>query len=143
MAYPLVLPVGSALSLEGNQLSEHNRGPITISFNNIEKSQRMASGLMRRFFIDTYRTLSVSWQMLPSTSASTVDGKYGAAQIRDLYLSTSGQMTVTVNYNGSTTHSFSAFVTDASFEIVRRNVKNTVSSSPEEFWNVSLTLEEI
>lgn len=143
MAYPLVLPVGSALSLDGNQLSEHNRGPITISFNTIEKSQRMASGTMRRFFIDTYRTLSVSWQMLPSTSALTVDGKYGATQIRDLYLNTSGQMTVTVNYNGSTTHSFLAFATDASFDIVRRNVKNTVSSAPQEFWNVSLTLEEI
>lgn len=143
MAYPLILPVGSALSLDGNQLSEHNRGPITISFNTIEKSQRMASGTMRRFFIDTYRTLSVSWQMLPSTSALTVDGKYGATQIRDLYLNTSGQMTVTVNYNGSTTHSFLAFATDASFDIVRRNVKNTVSSAPQEFWNVSLTLEEI
>ncbi|NDB58754.1 hypothetical protein EB001_09930 [bacterium] len=143
MAYPLTLPVGSLLTLNGNAISEHNRAPITLSIQNIEKSERMANGLTRRFFITTKRSLSVSWQMLPGTSAMTVDGKYGARDIKSLYLSTSGELEVTINYNNSVTESFSAFVTDANFEVVKRNVRNTPSSSPQEFWNVSLTLEEI
>lgn len=149
MAYPLVLPVGSAIYL-GNAsgggleaISEHNRAPITISLQGVEKQQRMASGQLRRFYIAKSRTVSLSWSMLPSTSSMTVDGKWGATQIRDLYLASNGHMTIQIKYNNTDSDLFNVFANDASFDLVRRNVKDTVSSSPQEFWNVSLTLEEV
>ena len=141
--YPMSLPVGSAISLNGYEITEHNRAPIQIGFSTIEKTKMMASGLTRRFLITQKRSLQLSWSMVPSTSAMTVDGKYGAKQIRDLYTSTFGTFTVTIKYNNATTDSIYMYATDASFEVVKRNVKATVSSSPEEFWNVSLTLEEV
>lgn len=49
-------------------LSDHNRSPIDISFDRIEKRQRMANGAMRSLFIADKAKISVSWSMLPSRS---------------------------------------------------------------------------
>ena len=81
----LTLPVGSAVSVAGIQLSEHNRQPITLSADKIEQSQRMADGSLRKYFIANKYTINLSWNDLPSTSLYTVDGKYGALDIKSWY----------------------------------------------------------
>ncbi len=47
-------------------LSDHNRSPIDITPQRIEKRERMINGRMRSFHIADKISLSVSWQMLPS-----------------------------------------------------------------------------
>lgn len=143
MAYPMTLPVGSVLSLNTYDITEHNRSPIEISHTIIEKSKMMASGQTRRFVIAQKKRLQVSWSLMPSSSSMTVDGKYGALDLRNLYVISNGTFTVQLKYRGSIEETISMYATDASFEVVKRNVKATVSSSPQELWNVSLTLEEI
>jgi hypothetical protein len=219
----LYLPVGSLIYLNNTlKLSEHNRQPVSISKNRIEKTQRMSNGTMRKFFIADKENINITWEMLPSFSTFTVDGGYGAMDIKSFYegsaakssgsLSGQNSFDVTIKYgspysitnvsgNGTTVTFTSAnnfstgdiisiydispsgynlsnvaiasatssqftitnstnstFVsggtayktktktmifTSASFDIVKRNVKQTTADKAQEFWNVSLSMEEV
>ena len=149
----MTLPVGSILYLNSNiKLSEHNRQPVSISTTRIEQSKRMSNGTFRKFFIADKEAISVSWNMLPSFSTFTVDGGYGAVDLKSFYEGTaakaagalSGRSTfdVSINY-GSVTKQLEMVFTSCSFEIVRRNVKENTASIPQEFWNVSISMEQV
>jgi hypothetical protein len=77
-------------------LTDHNRQPIRIEFDIIEKANRMADGTLRKFVVARKRKIGVSWSELPSgttpTSASlntgysyTVDGFKGGAWMKSFY----------------------------------------------------------
>lgn len=147
------LPVGSVLYLNSSlKLSEHSRQPVSISTNRIERVQRMANGSLRKFYIADKETISVSWNKLPSFSTFTIDGGYGAIDLKNFYSgnaakasgSLSGQSSfdVTISYGGQT-RTIPMVFQSFSAEIVNRNVKQKSSDSPQEFWNVSIVLEEI
>lgn len=219
----IYLPVGSLIYLNSTiKLSEHNRQPISIQTNRIEKQQRMSNGTLRKFFIADKKSISISWNMLPSFSTFTADGGYGAMDIKSFYegsaskasgaLSGKSLFDVTIRYggpsnvtnissNGTTvtytsannfstgniislygnnpsaynlsnvsvasatssqftvtnaasgafvsggeafkTETFSMIFTSCSFEVVKRNVKEVSTDTAQEFWNVSLSMEEV
>lgn len=147
------LPVGSLVYFNSTiKLSEHSRQPASLSPNRIEKTQRMSNGSMRKFFIADKQSLSLSWNKLPSFSTFTIDGGYGAVDLENFYNGTaakasgalSGQSTVdvTIAYGG-TTKTLQMTIQSFSAELVNRNVKQKSSDTPQEFWNVSMTLEEV
>lgn len=149
----IYLPVGSLIYLNTTiKLSEHNRQPASIQTNRIEKTQRMSNGTLRKFFVADKKSINISWTMLPSFSTFTVDGGYGAMDIRSFYEGTaakasgalSGRNTfdVTLGYAG-TTQTFTMIFTSCSFELVKRNVKQVSTDTAQEFWNVSLSMEEV
>lgn len=143
----LTLPVGSLITIGGNTISEHNRQPVSISTNRIEKIQRMANGTLRKFFVADKKVINVSWADLPSRASYTVDGFYGARDIKDFYESASGKGTfsVTVKYgNTANAENLTMIFTSCSFELVKRNArKNAATDVPQELWNVSISLEEV
>ena len=51
-------------------LTDHNRGPISLSNNRIESRQRMINGRMRSYHIADKLVLSLSWQRVPSRAFS-------------------------------------------------------------------------
>jgi hypothetical protein len=67
------------------KLTDHNRGEISITPTLIEKSQRMANGTMRKYVVDQKDTIATSWDFLPTKTAETVDGGYGAAWMAAFY----------------------------------------------------------
>lgn len=150
----LILPVGSLIFFEKTvgavtswqALSEHNRSSATLDITRIEKAQRMSNGTLRKIFIADKDTLSVSWMAIPSYSDMTVDGNWGAMDIKEFY-ETAGQGVVKVKIspngvvarNKEMTMSF----TSASFTMTKRNVKMNGIAIPQEFWDVSITLEEV
>ena len=149
----IYLPVGSLLYFNSTlKLSEHNRQPVSLTNNRIEKTQRMSDGTMRKFFITDKKQINVSWTMLPSYYTYTVDGGYGAVDIKNFYEGTaskasgalSGQSNfdVTISYGGSS-QTLNMIFTSCSFEIIKRNVKESTGDTPQEFWNVSLSMEEV
>jgi hypothetical protein len=149
----IYLPVGSLIYLNSTiKLSEHNRQPASIQHNRIEKTQRMANGILRKFFVADKKSINVSWNILPSFSTFTVDGGYGAMDIRSFYdgtaakasgaLSGRSNFDVTLSYGG-TTQTFNMIFTSCSFELVKRNVKEVSGDTPQEFWNVSLSMDEV
>lgn len=59
-----------ALSDQFLILSDDNRGPINVDILRIENRERMINGRMRSHHIADKKSLSVSWDMLPSRSFS-------------------------------------------------------------------------
>jgi len=64
--------VGNPLNNSGSfiTLSDHNRSALDFGVQRIENRQRMVNGRMRSYWIADKRTLSVSWDMIPSRSYS-------------------------------------------------------------------------
>jgi len=86
MAYQI--SAGIEVSFEGTtwyKLTDHNRQPIKIVFEVIEKTNRMADGTLRRYVIARKHKISTSWQMLPSKTAETVDGNKAGAWMQSFY----------------------------------------------------------
>jgi hypothetical protein len=151
----MTLPVGSVLYLDTSltdtptwvKLSEHNRSPISIDTERIEKTQRMSGGTLRKVWIADKKTINTSWSMLPTNDAMTVDGGYGEASIRTFYHGDKGKNTfkVKISYNGVAARDEILLMsfTSCSFTVVKRNVKEKTADSPQEFWDVSIGLEEV
>jgi hypothetical protein len=146
----LILPVGSALFIQDaanawQKLTEHNRSPVSVDTQRFEKTSRMANGSLRKLFIADKKTVGTSWSMVPSYSTMTVDGGWGAEDLRAFYLSAKGQGTfnVRIAYNANRIEEFVASFTTCSFNLIKRNVKENSADTPQAFWDISLSLEEV
>jgi hypothetical protein len=146
----LILPVGSALFIQDangtwQKLTEHNRSPISVDTQRFEQTSRMANGSLRKLFIADKKNLSTSWSMVPSYSTMTVDGGWGAEDLKAFYLSAKGQGTFNarIAYNSSRTEDFVASFASCSFNIIKRNVKANATDTAQLFWDVSIALEEV
>jgi hypothetical protein len=71
----------------GYTLTDHNRQPLQINYERIEKSDRMADGTMRRFITANKKKLSTSWSDLPSNSGIEfiADGNLGGAFLKSFF----------------------------------------------------------
>jgi hypothetical protein len=160
MANTVYLPVGSLLYIDTSatndptwvKLSEHNRQPMSIGQNRIQKVTRMSNGTLRKFFIADKREFSTSWNMLPSFSNMTIDGGYGAVDLKSYFEGTKGQgvFKLKIVYGKNQTTPFAdreetvlVSFTSCSFEVVKRNVKDSSSDPAQEFWNVSIAMEQV
>jgi hypothetical protein len=154
-------------------LSDDNRGELGFNVNRIENRKRMVNGRMRSYHIADKLELSVSWDMLPSRSYTsfpgfdeegrseyyknntqefTSDGGAGGVEILDWYEKHSGSFWVYLAYDKHTNFGRDAgsytnlqkynevvevFFSDFSYGVVKRGGSNY------DFWNVSLSLEEV
>jgi hypothetical protein len=155
MSYPMTLPVGSLIYFDTGtdantptwtKLSEHNRGSASVDVDRIEKTQRMSNGSLRKIWIADKKTISASWGNIPTYSTMTVDGGMGAEDIRAFYLNKGkGTFKVKISYNAVSARDeiILASFTSCSFTVSKRNVRSTTASVPQEFWDVSLSLEEV
>ena len=150
----ITLPVGSALYIDTSststptwqKLSEHNRAPISMDPYRHEQTQRMANGSLRKLYIADKKAISTSWSTLPSYTTMTVDGGYGAEDLRTFYLNRGkGSFKVKISYNGVAGRDeiFTAFFASFSMTMTKRNVKDHGITTPQEFWDVSISLEEV
>jgi hypothetical protein len=151
-------------------LSDHNRNEIDISKQRLENRQRMVSGFMRSYHIADKNNVSLSWNELPSRAFSgdpqfdsetglvlatgltkyTVDGGAGGVDIIKWYEDHPGPFYMFLAYDRFdrfSTNKYSRFgqyndlieVYFASFEhsVFKRG------GTTHDFWNISLTLEEV
>jgi hypothetical protein len=154
----MILPRGSILQIEAkdllastpgtslswNKVTEHNRSSFDMSPMRIERTQRMSNGSLRKFYIaDKYR-FNLSWDMLPSYRTLTVDGAWGAEDLRSFYNSAEGQGTFKIRVNLAKTGSnqessgyeeYTVNITGCNFAIAKRGLQP--------HWSVSLSLEEV
>ena len=142
---PLLTPTADT-NLGWRKITEHNRSPITVSSNRIQKIDRMSNGTLRKFFIADKKSFSVSWTMVPSYRTETADGQWGAEDLREFYKSSLGQGTFKVRFrfskDGSTTatyepdsNGYTVIFSECSFSLNKRGINA--------FWDVSLSLEEV
>lgn len=144
----ITMPRGSILWIKSGgvyyKVSEHNRSEFTINPQRIEKTQRMSNGTLRKFFIADKRTFNLSWDMLPHSSSLTVDGGWGAGDLRSFYYGSGGQGTFDIKVNLATDgtnqsssgyEEYTVSITSANFIVVKRGI--------EPHWNVSLSMEQV
>jgi len=154
----LYLPRGSVLWIEAkdllatpagttktwNKVSEHNRSPLEINVERIEAITRTSNGTLRKNHIADKRSFSVSWEMLPSYRDLTVDGGWGAEDLRQFYLSDDGKKTFNIRINLAKTgsdqsssgyESYTVSFSNCSFSVLKRGIQP--------HWSVSLTMDEV
>lgn len=123
------------------KITDHNRSPLSVSIERIEKKQRMANGTLRRYTVAKKRTWSASWDMLPSKNGvtgalATVDGGYAGEQIESFHNSNNGAFQMQLKRGDGGTETVTVMISDFSKEIVKRGPGI-------DFWNLSITLEEV
>lgn len=118
-----------------NAISDHNRGDLSISPERIERKQRMVDGTLRKYVVADKRSFSVNWKDLPHHSAYTVDGFWGADQIRAFYTSTIGAFNLELTYGNGAVETISVMFADINASITKRGRYD--------FWQVNVTMEEV
>jgi len=165
----MYLPRGSVLNIEAkdpfetnpvnpkvwNKITEHNRSDISISIERIEKVVRTSNGTLRKNHIADKRRFSMSWTMLPSYRTLTVDGGWGAEDLRSFYLSDDGKKEFNIRINlakdgtdtsasgtlyaptmaKTTSELYTVVFGGCNFSVVKRGLQP--------HWNVSIELEEV
>ena len=137
-------------------LSDHSRSPLTVNYELIEKSSRMADGTMRRYVVNKKATFSCQWTMLPTIRSHVADGNADARDMKEfydrycyapleleLYYMTNASergLAVYPPVQGSATYahkeSKAVYWTSFSFEVVKR-LRNF------DYWNVTSEFTEI
>lgn len=153
----IILPKGTALLIQGkdklatpegtslvwNRVTEHNRDPISVNSMRIETAQRMANGSLRKFFVADKKSFAISWNLVPSYRTETVDGYWGAEDLREFYKSVEGQGIFKIRFNfaknGVSQESlgyeeYDVSFSECSFTLNRRGVQA--------FWDISMSMEE-
>lgn len=140
----------AALTNVFRRVTEHNRGPLTLDNNRIEQSTRMADGTLRKYFIADKLNISVSWDMIPSFRNETVDGAWGAEDIKNFYESAAGRVPFRIKINPtvfnpllitdptmplSDDYTYLVMFTSADFTVVKRGQQT--------YWNVTIALEQV
>jgi hypothetical protein len=149
-------------------ITDDNRQPLEFSEERIEKRERMINGRMRSYHIADKLRLSTSWDLIPSRSHSdvpefnlttgvspnvsyTTDGGAGGADMLEWYDSHKGSFWVFLAYDrkgifqgtpdpydhlGQYNQLIEMFISDFSYSVEKRGTKF-------DFWNVSISLEEV
>ena len=154
-------------------LSDDNRGPLQFDTQRIEKRERMINGRMRSYHIADKLSLSTSWMRVPSRSFAsfpnldpleaapafgageqyTSDGGAGGVEILDWYNNHKDSFWVYLAYDKYTGFSeedsqrysrlgqynevIEMFISGFSYSVEKRGGSNF------DFWNISVSLEEV
>lgn len=138
-------------NMKFRRVSEHNRSEFSISPIRIEQQTRMANGYMRKYFTAEKKQFSLSWDMLPSYRNETVDGAWGAEDLKYFYESSAGRGSFRIRINPTVLtpatyleDSSSQLLDDYTYTVVFTSCNFTVAKRGiQPYWNVSMTLEEV
>ena len=154
----MYLPRGSILWIEAkdllatpagttkiwNKVTEHNRAPVELGVERIEKVTRTSNGTLRKNHVADKKQFSISWDMLPSYRTLTVDGGWGAEDLRQFYFSDDGKKTFNIRINLAKTGSDQSSSGYESYTVSLSNFSCTlVKRGLQPHWNVSLSMEEV
>lgn len=155
---PTYMPRGSILLIEAkdllatpvgttkiwNKITEHNRSALELTPERIERVVRTSNGTLRKNHIADKRKFQLSWDMLPSYRTLTVDGGWGAEDLRTFYLSDDGKQSFNIRINLAKTgldqstsgfEQYTVVISNCNFSVVKRGLQP--------HWNVSLSLDEV
>ena len=131
----MILPKPRLMRWNGNAVTDHNRSPLSVDVDRIEKKHRLANGTLRKYIIADKRTFSCSWDMLPKLSAQTVDTFWGGEAMEEFYNTVPGSFSLELTDADGEIYTYTVMMSDFSRTIVKRGGVD--------FWDVSVSMEEV
>jgi hypothetical protein len=135
MTGPLQFSKAAIMSWNGNPITDHNRGALSITPDPIETTRRMANGTMRKYFVADKMKFSVSWSDVPHSKDFTVDGFWGGGEMEEFYRTVRGPFTLRVVSGNGTSKDYSVMISRFSWEVSKRGLYD--------FWDVQVEMEEV
>ena len=144
------IPYSDRAVLKFRRVTEHNRAPLSLNTERIESSQRMSNGTLRKYFIADKLNINASWEMLPSFRNETVDGGWGAEDLKKFYESPAGRGEFRIKLNPTVfnpslitadagtladDYTYTVMFTSCDFTVVKRGLQP--------FWSVNISLEQV
>ena len=144
------LSLSNKTSLRFRRVTEQNRAPLSLNVERIESSQRMSNGTLRKYFIADKLNVSASWEMVPSFRNETVDGGWGAEDLKAFYESAAGRGAFRIKLNPTVfstelieqsdgaladDYTYTVMFTSCDFTVVKRGLQP--------FWSVNISLEQV
>jgi hypothetical protein len=124
-------------------LSDHSRSPLSVNYEMIENSQRMANGTLRKYIISKKRSLSCSWELLPTINDLVVDGNASALSMKRFFeVNNVYPMNMTLYYKRNSSADFSysetieVFWDSFNFDVIKRY-------KDFDYWNITTDFMEI
>ena len=144
------LSLSNKTSLRFRRVTEQNRAPLSLNVERIESGQRMSNGTLRKYFIADKLNISASWEMIPSFRNETVDGGWGAEDLKAFYESAAGRGAFRIKLNPTVfstelieqsdgaladDYTYTVMFTSCDFTVVKRGLQP--------FWSVNISLEQV
>lgn len=146
------------MTWNGVKVTDHGRSPLSENTERIGIDKRMADGTLRRQFIGVKRKWTVNWENLPSVNTvtagyKTADGGMSGDDIENFYYATPGKFRMVLRrgsaidkvapnpadsalpYEDADFYIVNVMLTDFNKEVRKRGRVD--------FWNVSVSLEEV
>lgn len=135
-----VLPIASIMEWNRNGVicmpTEHNRSELSVDFDRIEQSDRMANGRLRKYHVIDKRSWSVSWDMIPAPSTETVDENAGGEEMEAFYLNTPVEFMLSIKHKDT--------FLDISVPVVFTSFSKThVKRGAYDMWDLSVGIQEV
>jgi hypothetical protein len=135
-----------------NKITDHNREPLSINTERIERKNRMADGTLRRYTVGKKRSFSTGWSLLPSRRNATYAGKKGLTTVDDGW---SGEEIE--NFHNTVDGRFlmklrkgideAKAITDGTIEVIPVMIsdysKDIEKRGVIDLWTINITLEEV
>lgn len=129
-------PIDAIMKWNGREVSDHNRGPLSVSYEKFVVDHRLIDGTLRRLSLARdRRTFKTDWKSLFNTDY-TVDGFMGYDTMREFYESTPGDFELTVSYGDGETEKVRVMFQEFSYTISKRQQKT-------DFYDVSVVMVEV
>ena len=122
------------------KVTDHNRAPVDVDFERIERRARMVNGTLRKYVVTKKRIFSTSWEMLPSKNGvsgglSTVDGGLAGEDIESFHNLNDGAFNVQFRDGAGNVETVLCMFSEFNKNIIKRGLVD--------FWNLTITLEEV
>ena len=126
------------------KISDHGRSSLSIDYERIENSQRMANGMMRRYVVAKKRTYSCSWENLPNTDTDFLANGQSGEWMEDFHDEVDGAFRMRIRAGSDVDLPTSdpgieevlVMFSDYSRETSKRGAAF-------DLWNVDISLEEV
>lgn len=131
-----------------NKVTDHNRQPLNVQTEKIEKAERMANGTLRKYVVAKKRSYDFTWNLIPSKrnvsgALNTADGGIAGEEIENFFNTQDGAFLMKVRKgsdtakaaNDGTIETVTVMFSDFSKEIEKRGLID--------LWNITLRMEEV
>lgn len=124
------------MTFDGNRVTDHNRGEVSVSVERIEKANRMVNGTRRAYFVADKRTFGTDWNAVPSKARYAVDGFWAVEEIERFYSANQGEsFTLYLHYSEGKPEEYLVVMTSFSKTLVKRGIYD--------LYNISVEMEEV